>query len=240
MKNYFLVKNLFQYEKVIAPPENLPKNLKSVYVTDTDENCLLANKLGWDIVKKTEMFKEIVDKFERRKCIAFINSYPLNIVPEINDADFVFICDSNIIRLWDKYEEFVKNCNIQHALFITSGYYSGLRDNIISECDVSCTVSRWSYNHDKIRSCTVKYVNELTKNKINIETLSVVSAKYIGWNVKHRDYAALSNTLYDEYCENLQGNIILTYISGIYPDKVFNYHNEDYTGSSLNSHNFEA
>jgi hypothetical protein len=33
-KNIFLVKNLFNYEKVIAPPINLHVNFETVYVTD--------------------------------------------------------------------------------------------------------------------------------------------------------------------------------------------------------------
>lgn len=240
MNNYFLVKNLFNYEKVIKPPENLPKNLKSVYLTDTEDNYILAKNLGWDIVKKTDLFLGINDKFERRKCVAFINSYPLRVVPEIADARFVFICDSNIISLWDLYSDFVNSCEEKYALFVTSGYYKGFRDNIISECDESCRMNRWSYNHDNIKSCTYRYISELTINNINIESLSIVSAKYIGWNVNHPDYNYLSDFLYKEYSENLQGNIILTYMSGIFNEKIYNFYTNDYTGARLNNHNYES
>jgi hypothetical protein len=240
MNNYFLVKNFFNYEKVIPPPENLPKNLKSVYVTDNEENYLLAKNLGWDIVKKTDLFLNITDKFERRKCVAYINSFPLKVVPEIDDANFVFICDSNIVRLWDLYENFVNSCDDKYSLFLTSGYYSENRDNILKECYESCLNERWAYNHDQIRNCTQRYIDELLEKKINLNTLSIVSAKYFGWNLKSQDYKFLSEILYEEYCKNLQGNIILTYMSGIYSNKIYNYHCNDYRGGILNAHNFSA
>ena len=70
--------------------------------------------------------------------------------------------------------------------------------------------------------------------------LNVVSAKYIGWNPSHKQYEKISNKLYEEYCTNLQGNIILTYMSGIYPKDIFNFFTNDYSGSNLNQHNFSA
>ena len=240
MKNYFLVKNFFSYEKVVAPPINLPKNLISVYVTDNEENYLLAKELGWDIVKKTDLFLDVYDNFERRKCVAFINSFPIKVVPEIEDANFIFICDSNIVRLWDLYNDFVNSCDDNYSLFVISGWYSGIRDNIEKECHISCLNERWSYNHDQIRNSTQKYIKELLDKKIDLNTLSVVSAKYFCWNLKNQDYEFLSEILYKEYCENLQGNIILTYMSGIYSDKIFNYHCKDYSGAILNAHNFNA
>jgi hypothetical protein len=97
-KNVFLVKNLFNYEKVIPPPTNLPKNFETVYLTDNDINCELAKNLGWGIVKKIEQFLNVEDKFERRKIIAFINSFPNRLVPEVLDYKFVFVSDSNIVR----------------------------------------------------------------------------------------------------------------------------------------------
>ena len=161
MNDYFLVKNLYNYENVIPPPENLPKHLKTIYVTDNDENKKRAISLGWNIVKKINQFNDINDKFERRKAVAYINSYPTKIVPEINDCRFMFVCDSNIVRTWNLYKNFVNNCCEKYSLFVTSGYYSGIRNNIISECNASL-IKRWSYNHNKIKSRTSHYVNELT------------------------------------------------------------------------------
>lgn len=240
MIDYFLVKNLYNYEKVIPPPPNLPKNLKTVYITDTDENQHKATQLGWDIVKKTDMFLNIVDNFERRKSVAFINSFPLKVVPEMLEVRFIFICDSNIVTLWNQYNDFVNSCSEDFALFVTSGYYKGLRDNILSECDDSIRSTRWSYNHKEIKKCTDGYIDDLKLKNIDINKLSVVSAKYIGWNPSHKQYEKISNKLYEEYCTNLQGNIILTYMSAIYPKDIFNFFTNDYSGSNLNQHNFSA
>jgi hypothetical protein len=239
-KNIFLVKNLYNYEKIVPPPSNLPDNFTTVYVTDNDTNTNLAKDLGWGIVKKTEEFLNITDKFGRRKSISYINSFPHKVVPEVLDYDFVFVCDSNIVRLWDKYIDFTNKCLSKYSLFVTSGYYSGNRNTIISECDASSNVSRWSYNKTEIIESTNRYINKLNENNVDINNLSIVSAKYIGWNLKHDKYEFLSNLLYSEYCENLQGNIILTYMSGLYPNIIYNYHTNDYSGAELNGHNFES
>jgi hypothetical protein len=238
--DYFLVKNFFNYEKIIPPPKNLPKNLITVYVTDSDKNAETAKKLGWEITKVLNEYTNITDPFEKRKLVAFINSYPLKVVPELENPRYIFICDSNINDLWFNYRDFVEKCSDDYVLFVTSGYYTGNRDNIESECCVSCTVSRWFYNHEGIRKSTEKYKKILNDNNIDYNNLSVVSAKYIGWNVTHPDYKYLSDFLYKEYSENLQGNIILTYMSGIFNKKIYNFYTNDYTGASLNGHNYES
>jgi hypothetical protein len=239
-KNVFLVKNLFNYEKVIAPPSNLPEDFESIYVTDNDANCVLAKNLGWNIVKKIEQFLGVEDKFERRKIIAFINSFPHKIVPEVLDYKFVFVSDSNIVRLWDEYINFTQSCNSEFALFVTSGYYSDDRDTIMEECHQSVNTERWAYNRNQINDSTNKYLKELVENNIDVQKLSVVSAKYIGWNLHHEKYDLLSNLLFKEGSENLQGNIILSYMSGIYAEIIYNYYTKNYTGGILNSHNIEA
>ena len=239
-KNIFLVKNLFNYEIVVSPPNNLPDNFETVYVTDNDVNCDLAKNLGWGIVKKVEDYLHVTDKFQRRQVIGFINSFPHKVCPEVIDYKFVFVCDSNIIRLWDEYTVFTSNCTSDNALFITSGYYSNSRDTIMSERDESIRVSRWSYNRDEINSSTEKYISELKENNVDLSTLSVVSAKYIGWNLRHKDYDLLSNKLYSEYSINLQGNIILTYMSGLFPNGIYNFHTKKYGGGRLNSHRYKA
>ena len=245
-KNIFLVKNLYDYEKVIGPPSNLPNDFVTVYLTDNEINYGLAINLGWDIVKKTEEFLHINDLFERRKVISYINSFPHKVVPEVLDYNFVFVCDSNIITLWDEYVNFTNNCSSDHALFVCSGYYSGSqfkklghRDTIIGELESSFH-ARWSYNHKEIRESSNKYIQELKENNVDITKLSVVSAKYIGWNLKHEKYNFLSEMLYSEGCKHLQGNIILTYMFGLYPNIVYNYHTNNYKGGSLNAHNYSA
>lgn len=239
-KNIFLVKNLFDYEIVVPPPNNLPKTFETVYVTDNDINCNLAKDLGWGIVKKVENYLHVTDKFHRRRIISFINSFPHKVCPEVIDYKFVFVCDSNIIRLWDEYMRFTSNCTSDNALFVTSGYYSGVRDTIMGERDASLGIARWSYNRDEINSSTERYINELNKKNIDLTKLSVVSAKYIGWNLRHKDYDLLSNNLYSEGSINLQGNIILTYLSGLFPNSVYNYYTKNYLGGHLNSHRYDA
>ena len=239
-KNIFLVKNLFNYEIVVSPPNNLPDNFETVYVTDNDVNCDLAKNLGWGIVKKVEDYLHVTDKFQRRQVIGFINSFPHKVCPEVIDYKFVFVCDSNIIRLWDEYTVFTSNCTSDNALFMTSGYYSNSRDTIMGERDESIGVSRWSYNRDEINSSTEKYISELKENNVDLSTLSVVSAKYIGWNLRHKDYDLLSNKLYSEGSINLQGNIILTYMSGLFPNSIYNYHTKNYLGGRLNIHRYVA
>jgi hypothetical protein len=239
-KNIFLVKNLYNYEKVISPPTNLPNNFVTVYLTDNDTNYELAINLGWEIVKKTEEFLDIDDKFERRKIISYINSFPHKLVSEVLDYNFVFICDSNIITLWDEYVNFTNKCSSEYALFVTSGYYSGSRDTIINERDVSANMGRWSYNHNEIINSSNDYIQKLNDNNVDITKLSIVSAKYIGWNLKHEKYNFLSEMLYSEGCKHIQGNIILTYMSGLYPNIIYNYRSNNYNGGHLNSHNYSA
>lgn len=185
--NIFLVKNLFDYEEVIPPPSNLT-NMITVYITDSDHNVELAKSFGWNIVKKTDKFLNLTEKFERRIAIGYINSYPHKIVPEILDYDFVFVCDSNIKSIWLEYETFINSCSSDKALFITSGSYKSNEDTITLELDRSLTSLRWSYNHNNILECTNRYKSELTDNNIDPDSLSVVSAKYIGWNLKHEKY----------------------------------------------------
>jgi len=239
-RNVFLVKNLFNYEKVIPPPTNLPENFQTVYLTDNDINCELAKNLGWGIVKKIEQFLNVEDKFERRKIIAFINSFPHKLVPEVLDYKFVFVSDSNIVRLWDEYIVFTQNCSNEFALFVTSGYYSDDRDTIMAECNQSANTERWAYNKNEIIDSTNRYLTELKEKNIDVDNLSVVSAKYIGWNLHHEKYELLSNLLFKEGSENLQGNIILSYMSGIYSNDIYNYNTKNYSGGILNEHNIQA
>jgi len=239
-RNVFLVKNLFNYEKVIPPPTNLPENFQTVYLTDNEINCELAKNLGWGIVKKIEQFLNVEDKFERRKIIAFINSFPHKLVPEVLDYKFVFVSDSNIVRLWDEYIVFTQNCSNEFALFVTSGYYSDDRDTIMAECNQSANTERWAYNKNEIIDSTNRYLTELKEKNIDVDNLSVVSAKYIGWNLHHEKYELLSNLLFKEGSENLQGNIILSYMSGIYSNDIYNYNTKNYSGGILNEHNIQA
>jgi hypothetical protein len=234
--NVFLVMNLFSYEYVIQPPINLPENMITVYITDNEHYSDLAKSYGWNIVKITDKFLNISDRFERRVAIGYIKAYPHKIVPEILEHNLIFVCDSNIVSLWLEYKLFVNNSiNSNNALFVTSGCYQNNEDNISSELDRSLRADRWSYNHSSISKSAEIYKNELLDSNIEPDSLSIVSAKYVGWDIKHEKYEMLSDIFYNEVCKNLQSNIILTYMSGIYKD-IYNYH----TNALINSHKFNA
>jgi hypothetical protein len=239
MKNLYLTMNLFGYEQLTPPPEFLPENLTTCYITDNDEIAKQAKELGWSIVKKTNLFKNVTDKLDKRISVARIKCFPKEFVPELDDFKFVFICDSNISKIRKDYQNFIDSCTEDKCLFLTSKYYTGERDNIVSEL-MSSKQPRWAYNFDGMIKSTEKYIKELESIGINYKNLSVVSGKYIGWNLKHKDYNEVSNKIYNERKINLQGNIILTYISGIYENKVNNFPTESWARSVLNTHNFQA
>jgi hypothetical protein len=230
MTNVYIVKNLFGYEDVISPPINL--SMTTVYLTDDKKIANQAKSLGWDKVIVTNKFKHITDKFERRKSIAYINSFPLEFIDF--KCNYIFICDSNVKKLWNSFNDFVSLCTSKHALFLTSSYYSGDRDTLKSEMIASNT-ERWSYNYNEICKRSLYYISKIGK-----ENPSICSAKYIGWNTNHPHYHAMSNFLYNEYCIHLQGNIILTYMSVIFKDYIFNYKPNDYNGAQLNKHKYKA
>ena len=48
--NIFLVKNLYDYEKVISPPNNLPDNFISYYITDNEKNSNNCKKFKGGIM----------------------------------------------------------------------------------------------------------------------------------------------------------------------------------------------
>jgi hypothetical protein len=238
-KNIFLVKNLYNYEQVIPPPLNLPDNFITVYVTDNDTNGNLAKNLGWDYVNITDKFNNVTDLFQKRISIAYINSFPHEFIDTNIDYRLICVCDSNIISLWDTFYNFVEKCDDNHSLFITNGYYSGHRNTLISELNHS-NQSRWSYNYQNIKKSYNDYQKELTEVGVDINSLGVCSAKYIIWNPSHKSYKKITEKLYEKYCFNLQGNIILTYMSGLYSDDIFVYHCNVYNNALLNNHNYQS
>jgi len=237
----FLVKNLYGYEIVNPPPLNLPQDMITVYVTDDDNTSKLATSLGWDYAPVIQNYKHINDKFSRRKVVALINSYPHYFVPDnLKSIHKIFVCDSNIKSLWFNYKEFVKTSPDDKCLYLTSGYYSGERDNILGEMYGHLNVKEWSYGHFDIEANTKIYIHELENLNIDWRPHKVISAKYFGWNISSPYYKILSNILYKEYCKHLAGNIILTYMNMLYNDYVYNYEVKDCNGFELTKHNFGA
>ena len=239
MGNLYLTMNLFGYEKLTPPPKSLPENLTTCYITDDENISNQAKELGWDIIKKTNSFNDVTEKLDKRISVARIKCFPGEFVPEVKDFKFVFICDSNISKIRGDYKTFIDSCTEDKCLFLTSGYNKGNRDNMMSELMAS-KQPRWSYNYDGMLTSTERYVKELENLNIDYKNLSVVSGKYIGWNLNHKSYYGISNKIYNERKINLQGNIILTYISGIFPNEVNNFKTESWARSVLNTHNFQA
>lgn len=239
MKNLYITMNLFGYEQLTPPPKLLPKNLTTCYITDNEDTENKAKELGWGIVKKTNSFNDVTKNLDKRISVARIKCFPAEFVPEINDFKFVFICDSNIEKIRGDYESFIDSCSDDKCLFLTHGYYKGDRDNMYSEL-LASKQPRWSYNYDNMTEATLRYIKELKSLNVDYKKLSVVSGKYIGWNLRHKSYNEISNKIYNERKVNLQGNIILTYISGIHPNEVNNFNTEAWARSVLNKHNFQA
>lgn len=235
----FLVKNLYGYENVISPPNNLPKDMITCYLTDKDEYGDLALSLGWQKSVVTHKFLDIEDPFSRRSLIGYINSKPQDFIKDLMEYDRVFISDSNIQTIWDGYENFINSCQDDKALYVTSGYYPEEIDHLPQEIYRS-NQPRWEYNYDSIYKCANDYINELTDIGVDINTLRVCSAKYFGWNPKNKNFNTLSELMYAEHKKHIQGNIILTYLLGKYPDYVYNYNNGGYAGGVINQHNFNA
>lgn len=235
----FLVKNLYNYEQVISPPTNLPKNMLTVYITDNDENINKAKYLGWNICTLTKKFLNETDSYKKRLAIGYINAFPHHFLDKQTDYNFIFVSDSNIKKLYVEYQDFVTTCNENFCLFVTSGYYSGFRNNILAEAESSIRHNpRWDYFHDGLEKRTWFYSDYFYHNNIDISKVSVCSAKYIGWNTEHPFYNLVSNDFYNEHLIHLQGNIILSYIKEKYKKYVYECNQQIYTDGQTVSHNY--
>jgi len=239
IKKLFLVKNLFNYEQIISPPKNLPDDFDTLYVTDSDEIAFSAKTLGWSQTYVTKKFIGVTDLFLKRVSVAYINCFPHEFIPNDVNYNFIFVCDSNIVSLWNNVKKFTDKCTNEYSLHLLNGFYSGERNTLLSELK-SSDQGRWSYNYASIKKCYDDYKKELTEIGVDINSLGVCSAKYIMWNPSHKNYKKITEKLYENYKVNLQGNIILTYLSGLYKDDIFVYNNNDYNGGHLNNHNYSA
>ena len=223
MKVCFLFKNLFNYDVVLPPPVNIPKNIDTIYLTDNKKTQNDALSKGWKFSYVTEKFLNNVSSIEKRNAIAYINCYPEKIVDDIKNYNYIFICDSNVIKLDTKYFEFINSASDKHALYVTSGWYSGIHNNILEELKRSLVNNRWSYDFKNIRDSTKKYLQKFYDMKINYRNISVVSAKYIGWNINHERKSIIADYVFNEYCKHLQGNIILSTCLVLYPEDTLHY-----------------
>jgi hypothetical protein len=218
-------KNLFGYDPVPRVPGRMPPGMTPVYITDSQSDKRLAESYGWTAYCIDE-YNGTTDSFEKRKVIAKINCYPEQVVPDLLEYTYIFICDSNVVTLDSNYEEFVKLAkNGGKPLFVTSGYYSGRSNTMNKELMRSLGNGRWSYNFDKMQESTYRYLHTLRERNLSIDNTPVVSAKFIGWNIKSEFKSMLADIVYNEYMIHLQGNIIFSYVLQIHPEHV-----EHYTG----------
>jgi hypothetical protein len=223
MKLCLLFKNLFDYDIVLPPPINLCENIDTIYLTDNKitQNCALSK--GWKYSYITEKFINNTNSIEKRNAIGYINCYPEKIIPELKNYDYVFICDSNIIRLDTNYGEFINSVSNKHALYITSGYYNGTDNNILKELERSLSNRRWNYDFKNIKDATYKYLEIFSNMNIDYRNIPVVSAKYIGWNINHENKNIIADYVFNEHCKHLQGNIIFSTCVVLYPEDTLHY-----------------
>lgn len=223
MKIGLLFKNLFNYDEIIPPPKNIPSNMDSIYLTDSVENQKKALSKGWKYCYVTEQFLNVNTNIKKRLAIAHINCYPENYLPDNKNYDYVFICDSNVVKLDTNYSEFIKNASDKHALYVTSGWYIGINNNIKKELERSLCNKRWSYDFNNITNATQNYIKLFSDMNIDYHTVPVVSAKYIGWNINHDKKNIIADYVYKEYSKHLQGNIIFSTCLVLYPEYTFHY-----------------
>jgi hypothetical protein len=236
----FVVKNLWDYDKINPVPDNLPDNLPDMdtfYITDTEENRAEALCQGWDHAVCFDQYREVTSKILRRSIIGDINCFPEKFCSRLQIYDKIFVCDSNILTLPSNYSDFVNGAG-DEAVYLTSGYYSGEDDTIEQEL-IRSIHSRWNYNAQGMIEATHRYMEGMNEAGIDPLSVSVSSAKYLGWNVRHPDRWHIASFVADEYMKHLQGNIIFTYISAIYKNEVFNFRGLK-NDISFSPHNYEA
>ena len=218
-----LFKNLFNFDKVLPVPLNLPMMMDTIYLTDNTKTQTDALSKGWKYSYVTEKFLNSVSNIEKRNAIAYINCYPEKIIPYIKNYDYIFICDSNVIKLDTNYGEFINSVSDKHALYITSGWYNGIDNNIEKELERSLLENRWSYDFKNIIDNTHKYLQMFHDIKMSYRNIPVAIAKYIGWNINHERKNIIADYVFNEYCKHLQGNIIFSTCLVLYPEDTLHY-----------------
>lgn len=237
----FITWNLYDYEFVREPPEGLPDNGLTFYITDSEENKLLARELGWNVVYNIDNFKGITDKFKRRNALSHIICYPEKII-NLKFFDKIFLFDSNVIKMPLNYIDFVNEATVSNcALYCSSGACGGKRDTMEVELKASHENIRWSYNFEAMDKSVNEYLDYLKSINCNP---SIVFAKYIGWNLNHPMKNVIADYVFKEEMKHLQGNIILTMASVLFKEHVFNYKlkymNNDWGSHVILKHRYEA
>jgi hypothetical protein len=237
VKIAYLAINLWEYEKILRVPEGLPEDMIPFYITDSEKILKEARSKGWYGAVVSRFSKEM-DNHERRKIVANIQCYPERYI-DLSNYRYVFVCDSNIIKLPSNYKKFVEfGITSGKACFTESGYYSGARDNIYNEY-LASNQPRWTYNYSAMGDCVAGYIKEMENLGINYRNESIASGKYIGWDLKHPEKNVVSDFVCKEEEKHIQGNIILTMARVLYPYLVSNFRSLKGDGS-LSGHNFQG
>jgi hypothetical protein len=216
--------NLWNYDPVLPIPKNAPPNVDYIYVTDTDNNVSMAKNFGYTVYKY-DIHQDLTDKFERIKIIGKFKSIPEEMIIELAKYKYIFECDANILVFDIAYTDFINNACDDYALFVTTGCYSGQQDNIYEEYKRSITVRRWSYNFKNMTDTFNTYLELFKQKNMNPLECRVVSAKYIGWNIQHKNKKLISKFVCDEYMNHLQGNIIFSVALNLFPQDIFHFRN---------------
>jgi hypothetical protein len=224
--------NLWNYDPVLPIPQNSPENVNYIYVTDTDENVDTAKKFGY-VVYQYNTYLHITDKFERIKIVAKLKCFPEEIFPELQQYKYIFQCDANILKFDMAYTDFINSASDNYAIFVTTGWYSGEEDNIYKEYYRSINTQRWSYNFENMTKSFNKYLELFEQTQMNPYECKVVSAKYVGFNIQHKNKKQISNFVYNEYMNHLQGNIIYSVALNLFPQDIFHFRNGFFQGEVI-------
>ncbi len=219
MKIAFMTFNFFDYEYVLPVPKGVPEYMETVYLTDTIENAGLAVEAGWKEVFCVRDFVHIADNFGKRRAIGAIKTFPEAYVQELGEYDKIFMTDPNTLVLDSNYSKFVESFEDKYTLCITTGYWK--QTGMWFELTMSLGQPRWQYNAKEMTDAYNRYVKEL--GEYGALKCPLVSARYIGWNMKNKKTNDLAQIYLQESNAHIQGNMILTYLYAKCPDMIFAY-----------------
>lgn len=252
----FVTSNHFGYEEPHGPPEGLPADFYAIYITDDNQTAHAVAKLGWNAVVLDKLpayarvffdplqdlsyvnrtaFKMSGWQFMRTGFVGRARYEPLQYAA-VREAGCTqaFFMDGNVKTLNGVHVEnqFFSPCSDSlKALCVSSGWYVGSRDDLQPELDGSLAQPRWSFSHASMTAATREYM-ELLQWKYGPSPTTIVSAKFLGWNLNHPMTPALGEWLTREAQLHYQGNIALSFLARWRPDVVENIR-YDWRGSGV-------
>lgn len=217
----YINRNLWDYDEVNRVPDFLSGLVDFIYITDSVHKGELALKLGWS--KYIIYNIQVTNNSGRRQIIRDLTYQIEDVIPELQEYDKIFICDSNIIRHPSWYKEFFDMSDDSLCLYITKDYYKGERNTLGEEYKESLKLARWSEYSRNLKDCFCSYSELLNEMGINVSDIPVYSAKYIGWNLRHPMYKDMKKTLLEVGHKCFQGNILLSVIAKFYKEHTLHY-----------------